>query len=157
MAVTPYPNTNDLFAPLFQDLFRPLARSSEGRALLRAPEADVLETEREILVMMDVPGSTPDEIEIVLENNVLTVNGERRQPTTQENEKAAFHLAERRYGQFSRSFILPRDVDQDAIQASFENGVLTVTVPKSEKARRRRIEIQGGDRREQVGTGSEVH
>lgn len=156
MAVTPYPSTNDVFGPIFQDLFRPLARSSEGRAILRAPEADVLETEREILVMMDVPGSTPDQIEIVLENNVLTVNGERRPPTSQENEKAAFHLAERRYGQFSRSFILPRDVDQEAIQANFENGVLTVTVPKSEKARRRRIEIQGGDRREQNG-GTEVH
>lgn len=156
MAVTPYPSPNDVFGPMFQDLFRPLARTSEGRALLRAPEADVLETEREILVMMDVPGSTPDEIEIVLENNVLTVNGERRVPTSQESEKTAFHLAERRYGQFSRSFILPRDVDQEAIQASFENGVLTVTVPKSEKARRRRIEIQGGDRRGQ-NDGTEVH
>lgn len=146
MAITRYQPTNDVFSPLFEDLFsRPLGRMAGGaNGLLRAPEADVVETEREILVVMDTPGMSAENMDIGLENNVLTVSGERRSEWQEEGNQR-FHLSERRYGSFSRSFILPRDVDQEQIQARFENGVLTVRIPKSEKARRRRIEIQSGD------------
>ena len=142
MAVTQFQPPADLFGPFFEEFLRPNGRTNGGHGLLRAPEADVLETEKDILVMMDVPGSTPDEIDLVLENNILTVSGERRPQWGNDEPRPSFHLTERRYGRFSRSFVLPRDVDQDQIGATFENGVLTVTIPKSEKARRRRIEIQ---------------
>ena len=81
--------------------------------------------------------------------------GEKRQERSEDDERNRWHLSERRYGRFSRSFVLPRDVESDRIEARFEHGVLRVTVPKSEKARRRRIEIQGedGGRRLDVGNG----
>lgn len=121
-----------------------------GTTLMRAPETDVVETEREIRVVTEMPGLNSKDIEIDVENNVLTVRGEKREERT-EGEQGKYHLAERRYGTFSRSFVLPRDVDSDGIQASFQDGVLTVRVPKSEKARRRRIEI-GGEGEARVGT-----
>lgn len=144
MAVTQYHPTSDVFGPLVEEFFRPAG----GRGMLRAPEADVIETMNEIHVFLDAPGLAPDEIEISMENNVLTVSGERK-PSWSGDEDGArltWHLAERRYGKFSRSFVLPRDVDQERIAARFENGVLAVTIPKSERARRRRIEVQGGNR-----------
>ena len=93
---------------------------------------------------LEMPGMKADEIDIGLENNVLTIAGEKHQQRTEEDERNTWHLTERRYGQFSRSFVLPRDVDADAIQADFEDGVLRVVIPKSEKARRRRIDVSSG-------------
>jgi HSP20 family protein len=81
---------------------------------------------------------------------VLTISGEK----TEKREQGAgetYHLSERRWGRFSRSFVLPREVDQERIEASFENGVLTVTIPKSEKARRRKIAIHGTNEAPQDG------
>lgn len=121
-----------------------------GASLMRAPETDVVETEREIRVVAEMPGLKRDNIEIDVENNVLTIRGEKREERT-EGQEGRWHLAERRYGTFSRSFVLPRDVDSDSIQATFEDGVLTVVVPKSEKARRRRIEIGGNGGQQQIG------
>ena len=152
MAVTRFPSNPDVFAPFFEELLRPAARGNTSRGLLGAPEADVVETERDIMVVLDVPGCTPGDIELVLENNLLTINGERRSQWGEGDDRRSFHLAERRYGRFSRAFVLPRDVDQDGILARFENGVLTVTIPKSEKARRRRIEIGGEVGQQQLGT-----
>ncbi|MBW3629855.1 MAG: Hsp20/alpha crystallin family protein [Gemmatimonadetes bacterium] len=157
MAVSRFPNTPDVFAPLFEEFLRPAPRGNSTRGLLGAPEADVVETEKDIMVVVDVPGCTPGDIELILENNLLTINGERRSQWGEGDDRKAFHLAERRYGRFNRAFVLPRDVNQDGIIARFENGVLTVTIPKSEKARRRRIEIQGADVNRQVDGGTEVH
>lgn len=124
-----------------------------GGALMRAPETDVIETEREIRVITEMPGLRREDIEVDVENNVLTLRGEKREQRT-EGEEGKFHLSERRYGTFTRSFILPRDVDADQIQAAFEDGVLRVTIPKSERARRRRIEV-GQTAPAQVSAGSE--
>lgn len=157
MAITQYKPTTDLFSPLLDDLLGASLRGGRMRDLLRVPEAEVLETDTEIRVAMDMPGMKPDEVEISLENNVLTVSGERRAQWTESDERSGtWHLAERRYGKFSRSFVLPRDVEPDGIQARAENGVLHVTVPKSERVRRRRIEVQGGgqgDGAVEVGNG----
>lgn len=130
---------------LLDEFFSPLIDGSRMKNLLRAPEAEVVETENDIRVMLDAPGMKPDDIDISLENNILTVNGERRASWTEADERnATWHISERRYGKFSRSFMLPRDVEHDRIEADFENGVLSITIPKSEKAKRRRIEIRGG-------------
>jgi HSP20 family protein len=148
MAVTRFPMvTTDPVGALVEELFRPLARGgNRGAGLLRTPDADVVETEGEILVVLDLPGIAVEDVELSLENNVLTITGERQAEWEREDgsRRGSWHLSERRYGRFSRSFVLPRDVDADRIQARMESGVLRLTIPKSEKARRRRIEIQGG-------------
>jgi HSP20 family protein len=135
----------DPFAPFFENFFGPPSGGNRVGNLLRAPAADVVETERDLRVMLELPGVAPEDVAVDLENNVLTVVGEKQERRDEGEEKHTWHLMERRYGRFTRSFMLPRDVDQDAIQASFEHGVLTITIPKSEKARRRRIEIRGGN------------
>lgn len=138
------------FDQLFDTFFGNTGRAANGNALMRAPETDVVETEREIRVVTEMPGLRRENIEIDVENNVLTIRGEKREQRT-EGEQGRWHLAERRYGTFTRSFVLPRDVDAENIQAGFQDGVLTVTVPKSEKARRRRIEIGGEMSPQQLG------
>jgi HSP20 family protein len=154
MAITPYRTSTDL-GPVFDDLLRTFAGWG-GRmgstSLLRAPEADVIEAEDRIRVVVELPGMRSEEIDLELENNVLTISGEKREERQEEND--AWHLSERRYGKFSRSFALPRDVEQDRIEANFENGVLTVTIPKSEKSRRRRIEVRNGGGQKQVEGGT---
>lgn len=121
-----------------------------GGHLMRAPETDVMETEREIRVITEMPGLKRENIEVDVENNVLTIRGEKREERT-EGEEGRFHLSERRYGTFTRSFVLPSSVDADSIQANFEDGVLRVTIPKSERARKRRIELAGGGDAPQLG------
>ena len=141
---------SDPFDQLLSGVFGNGGRASNAGSLMRAPETDVVETEKEIRVVTEMPGLKRENIDIDVENNVLTIRGEKREERT-EGEQGRWHLAERRYGTFSRSFVLPRDVDAENIQASFQDGVLTVSVPKSEKARRRRIEIGGMDGQQQLG------
>jgi HSP20 family protein len=130
---------------LLDDFFSPLWQGSRMKDLLRAPEAEVVETQNDIRVVLDTPGITAEDIDISLENNILTVSGERKSSwSVSDAREATWHISERRYGKFSRSFMLPRDVEQDRIEAGFDNGVLSITIPKSEKARRRRIEIRAG-------------
>lgn len=155
MAVTPTYNrlAGDPFG-LLDQFFGNAGTRSTSSSLMRAPETDVVETEREIRVHVEMPGLKRDDIEVDVENNILTVRGEKREERTEGND-GRYHLSERRYGTFARSFVLPRDVDADHIQASFENGVLSVVIPKSEKARRRRIDVGASDSgQQQVGTGS---
>jgi HSP20 family protein len=153
MAVTPTTNRwsqADPFGLLDQVFGNSGART--GGNLMRAPETDVVETEREIRVCVEMPGLKRDNIEVDVENNVLTIRGEKREERT-EGQEGRYHLAERRYGTFARSFVLPRDVDAEGIQAAFEDGVLTVRIPKSEKARRRKIDIGANAGSQQVGGG----
>ncbi len=131
---------NDPFDQLFTNFMG--GRQGNGATLMRAPETDVVETEREIRVVTEMPGLKRNAIEIDVENNVLTIRGEKREERT-EGEQGRFHLAERRYGTFTRSFVLPRDVDAEQIQAEFQDGVLTIAIPKSERVRRRRIQVGG--------------
>jgi HSP20 family protein len=148
-----YPSTTryaEPFDQLFDTFFGNAGRAANGNSLMRAPETDVIETEREIRVVTEMPGLKRENIDIDIENNVLTIRGEKREQRT-EGEQGRWHLAERRYGTFTRSFVLPRDVDAENIQAAFNDGVLTVTIPKSEKARRRRIQIGGEAAQPQLG------
>jgi HSP20 family protein len=110
-----------------------------------------VETEREIRVITEMPGLKRENIELDVENNVLTIRGEKREERT-EGQEGRFHLSERRYGTFTRSFVLPSSVDAEHIQASFEDGVLRVTIPKSERALKRRIEVGGEG--QQIGRSS---
>lgn len=144
MAITRYQPSTDLFRSFFDDMVTPFGRMGSS---MRVPDTDVVERENEIQVICELPGLGRDEVELSLENNVLTISGEKQEQREQGGESDTYHLSERRWGRFSRSFVLPREVDQERINAHFENGVLTISIPKSEKARRRKIEIgsEGGN------------
>jgi HSP20 family protein len=138
MAIRRYQAATDPFRPFFDDMLVPFARMGSS---MRMPDTDVIERENEIQVICELPGMRKDEVEISLENNVLTITGEKHEQRTEGDEKSTYHMSERRWGRFSRSFVLPREVDQERIEARFEDGVLAITIPKSERARPRRIEI----------------
>ncbi len=111
-------------------------------AAVRLPVVDVRETSDEVLVQAELPGLTKDDVEVQVEHGVLTISGEKTQGVEQGKEGADYHLVERSYGRFQRSFTLPRSVDADKVAASFENGVLNVSLPKVAAAKPRQIEIK---------------
>lgn len=114
----------------------------DGGAITAAwsPVCDVFEEKEAVKIVAEVPGVPPEDVKISLENNVLTIRGEKKQQAEERNERV--HRYERSYGAFERSFALPSTVDPDKIQAGYQNGVLTVTVPKAEKARPREIQVK---------------
>lgn len=112
------------------------------------PAVDVSETPEHLVLHLEVPGMSRDQIKISVENNVLTVRGEKQQEATQENE--SWYRTERSYGSFERSFSLPTHVDSDNVRASLENGVLTIKLPRREEARPREIAIEGQESARQI-------
>jgi HSP20 family protein len=113
---------------------------STSRQTVWAPRTDLVETEDSYRLHLDVPGLTKDDLKINYQDNQLTVSGERTSDRPGEGEE--YVRVERSFGQFYRSFSLPRTVDAQGISASYENGVLTITVPKTEDVKPRQIEIQ---------------
>ena len=114
------------------------------------PVTDVSETPEHLILRLEVPGMKRDDVKISVENNVLTVRGEKRQESAQENE--SWYRTERSYGAFERSFSLPPHVDPDNVRASLDSGVLTVKLPRREEARPREIPIEGRERSQQIGS-----
>jgi HSP20 family protein len=110
-----------------------------GQSSTWMPAVDVWETDKEIVLSFDLPGIPEDKIAVELEDNVLTVSGERER--IQEHSNDRFYRFERRYGSFSRSVTLPTGVNEDSIQADYSDGVLEVRVPKPEEQKPRRIQI----------------
>jgi HSP20 family protein len=141
----------DLFRSFFDEVWPRAAMSVAGGMF----EADVVELEDEIQVIAELPGVRLDDLDLTLEANVLTVTGEKQDRRGDTERQGRYHLFERRWGRFSRSFVLPREVDRDQVSASFENGVLTVRIAKAERSRPRRIEIQTSEteRRLEAPTG----
>lgn len=153
MAIRQYRPTTDIFRPLFDDLLTPsFGGRMAGMDLLRTPEADVMESQEEIRVTLELPGVPAENVEVNLEDNVLTISGEKTEEHRQEGKEQRWHLSERRYGRFTRSFVLPREVETDRIEANFHNGVLTVRVPKSERVKPRRIEVHSDGGSQQIET-----
>ena len=103
------------------------------------PPVDIYESEGELTVNLDLPGVDPDNVEVSVENNVLTIRGERRFEEKQDKEN--YHRVERSYGSFARSFTLSTRVDADKIRANYNAGVLTITLPKAEAAKPKKIQI----------------
>lgn len=124
---------------VFQRYFDDLNRLS-GETQNTALALDVHETEDAYVVSADVPGVAADDIDIKLHDNVLTISAE----TSYENEEERGHaiLQERRYGSFSRSLRFPVNVNNDSVEADYNNGVLTITVPKAEEVKPRRITVK---------------
>ncbi|MBS3917663.1 MAG: Hsp20/alpha crystallin family protein [Deltaproteobacteria bacterium] len=104
------------------------------------PALDVSETKNDIVVKTEVPGLDPKDIDISLSEGVLAIKGEKKQEKEEKEEN--YHLIERSFGSFTRSVRLPGDVQSDKITASYKNGVLKVTLPKSEEAKKKEIKIK---------------
>lgn len=109
-------------------------RGEEGEWL---PSLDVAETKNELVVKAEVPGMDPKDIDISLSDGVLTIKGEKRQ-----EKEADYHVVERSYGSFMRSVQLPKEVQSDKISASYKNGILRITLPKSEEAKKKEVKIK---------------
>ena len=124
---------------VFQDTMNRLM-SDQTTARPWAPAVDILETENDLILKADVPGVELKDIDIRLENGTLTLKGERKFETEEQNK--GFHRLERSYGSFVRYFTVPDTVDSEHVQADYHNGVLTVTLPKKEIAKPKAIKVQ---------------
>ena len=134
----------DVFRP-FEQLMDEFWRDWPGRfetdtvALLR-PAMDVIENDTSITVRVDLPGLSPDNVNVELQNDMLTISGEMGDTIEKENDR--YHYRERRRGSFRRSLRLPQTLDTSKVDASFENGVLTVVLPKLPEAQPKQIEVK---------------
>lgn len=105
-----------------------------------APRADVSETDVGFCITAEVPGIKREDVKINIEDHVLSIRGEKKQEKDEKSE--TFHRIERFYGSFSRSFSLPENVDEEKIEAVFNDGLLTLTIPKTEVEKPKSIEIK---------------
>ena len=117
----------------------PGTTQGNGTSSTWLPAVDVWETADELVLSFDLPGIPEDKVAVELDDNVLTVSGERQRASEHSGER--FYRFERRFGTFSRSVTLPQGVQEDAIKATYENGVLEVRVPKPEEPKPKRIQI----------------
>ena len=122
---------------LFNEAFE---RSSDESSITAwAPAVDIFETEHELVVKADLPDIKPEEIDVRVENNILTIRGERK--FEKKVDQSNYLRVERTFGSFSRSFSLANTVNSEAIKAEYKNGVLTLTVPKREEAKPKQIKV----------------
>lgn len=133
---------------LFEDTF-----GREGGTF--TPAVDIKETEQEITLEVELPGLKPENVEVMAENGVLTIRGEKR-TERKEGEDNRYQVVERTYGTFVRTFQLPQGVDEDQIKGEFENGVLSIAIPKAALPQPKRIQIGGGREKEQATVASGV-
>ncbi len=134
-------NDIDVLANRMNRLFSDSGPGNLTYASNWAPPVSVEEKGGEILLTAELPGMAEDAVEINLENNVLTISGEKHESREEGEQGGKYHLVERSFGSFRRSFTLPRTVRADGITADFENGLLTVRLPKAEEAVSRKIEV----------------
>ena len=118
--------------------------SNDGNrsSLAWSPVTDVREDEDGLHVTVELPGLSNDDVAVSVENGILSISGEKKQESEEGDAESNYHLVERRYGSFERTFRLPRGVDSDKVKAKFANGLLNLDIPKSEKAKKKQVEIK---------------
>jgi HSP20 family protein len=117
-------------------------QQGSGGATAWAPALDISERKDAYLVTVELPGIKPEDLDITMEDGLLTIQGERQ--FTQESSEQQFHRVERRYGAFRRSITLPAQVQAEQIEATADNGMLQIMVPKMEAAKPKRIQVRAG-------------
>jgi HSP20 family protein len=124
------------------EAFASMPNPEQGSVITSAwfAPTDVSEDADGIQIAMELPGVEPDDVRLSLENNILTIGGEKRHQTEQKNERG--RRIERTYGTFERTFVLPSTVDPEKIEARYDNGVLLVNIPKAERAKPREIRVK---------------
>jgi HSP20 family protein len=130
---------------LFEDTF-----ARDGNSFM--PAVDIKETDSDIRIDLELPGMRPEDVEVTADNGVLTIRGEKR--SEREEGEGRYHVVERVYGTFLRTFTLPPGVDESQIQAEFNNGILSVRIPKTAIPQPRRIEVGEGQGRQQAAVSS---
>lgn len=122
---------------LFNTFFGGPAEEREG---LWSPVLDIEENNGNLMVRAEIPGMTKDDIKVTVRDNMLSITGERKQE--EETKDKTFHRIERCYGKFSRIITLPTEVESDKIKATYKDGVLNITLPKSESAKPKQIDVE---------------
>jgi len=117
--------------------------NEEGFSTSWTPRVNIFENKDHLVLEAELPGMTRDDFDLSIENNVVTLKGERKFEKKDEGDN--YHRVERAYGSFTRSFTLPSTVSSENVKAEFNNGVLNVSFPKREETKARRIEVTGGD------------
>jgi len=136
---------------LFSSIFDTPTGTVSGRRWL--PAMDLVETDDHFVLRADLPGLSEDDVDVTLENDVLTVSGQRKAET--ETREKGYYRVERASGSFRRSLSLPEGVDPDAIEANFDKGVLEVRIPKPEQRKPRKVAITVGGGEPKAIEGSE--
>jgi len=116
-----------------------LKKGTDGEAQW-LPSLDISETSNDLVVKAELPGMDPKDIDISLNDGMLTIKGERKQEKEEKEEN--YHLIERSYGSFCRSVKLPKEVKHDKVKASFRNGVLKIVLPKSEESKKKEVKVK---------------
>ena len=145
MAVVRWDPTRELegFQSDMNRLFDGLFRSADGGSVRRwIPPTELREEESELVLTIDLPGMTESDVDVEINDNVLTVSGERK--NEHEERADGLYRSERTYGRFTRSFALPEGVDADAVSGEFEKGVLELRVPKPAARQPKRVQIRSG-------------
>jgi HSP20 family protein len=109
------------------------------------PAVDVIDKEKEVQVRAELPGMGEKDIDVRLSDDTLTIRGEKKEEREEREEGGNYYVSERRYGSFQRSFRIPEGIDRDKVDASFQKGVLTITLPKTPEAQQKakKIEVKG--------------
>jgi HSP20 family protein len=130
---------DSIFDDLFNELYSLPTSFLSKSGMDLSPRIDISETDNEYKIEAELPGINQKEIDVKIDNNILTIKG-KKEDIKEEKEKN-YHLRERYYGAFQRSISLPNNIEPEKIKASFENGVLNISVPKNDKRTPKKIEI----------------
>ena len=154
MRMTRRPQLTPLTESFLDDLPERLRRMFEGNLNLEPiqsvgwmPAMEIVEKNDALIVTAELPGLSAKDVDINVEDDVLTISGEKLEEKKEGEEGTQYYLWERRYGSFRRSFTLPNAVDAEKISASFANGVLTITMPKTEKVKAKGKKIAIGEKK----------
>ena len=126
----------------FSDFAWPTQTLFDGDSRQFVPAVDIVETENSFVATADLPGLTKDDIELSLEDGVLSISGERTFKNEDKGDGKSFRRIERSYGSFVRTVDLPKDVRADKVKAAFKNGILEVRMPKTEEAKAKEIKVK---------------
>src|ERR1700756_1313826 len=127
---------------LFRESYGPAGREESLTSSTFAPPVDVYEDEHNVILKIEVPGIDEKDIDVRIENNVLTVHGERK--FEKEEKEENFRRVERNYGSFTRTFTLPTTVDSEKVSANYEKGILKIALPKKAEAKPKQIKVNVG-------------
>jgi HSP20 family protein len=152
MSVSRWDPFQDLLA-IQDEMNQVFGRARQGQGgRVWAPALDISERRDAYVVTVEVPGVKPEDLDITLEDGLLTIQGERQ--FTSESSEEQYHRVERSSGAFRRSITLPAHVMADAVEASMEDGVLRILVPKAEEAKPKRIQVTPGGQMEAIAASS---
>ena len=136
---------------LFRESYGPEGRDESLTTSQFAPPVDVYEDEHNVVLKVEVPGIDEKDIDVRVENNVVTVHGERK--VEKEEKEENFRRVERQYGSFTRTFTLPSTVDAERIQADYDKGILKIVLPKKAEAKPKSIKVNVGSQKTLEGKG----